>query len=95
MIATVRRVIPSPRLRTVALAALFGFSTFAVAATPTEVPLPLPRPEALRPAPVAALGCADEPEFIAHITSSAGSTAVLAETTTGNVFGYISDVVDD
>lgn len=95
MIDAARRFHPSPRLRTVALAALFGFSSFAVQATPTEVPLPIERPEALKPAPVAALGCADEPEFVGHITSSSGSTAVLTESTTGNVFGYISDVEDD
>jgi hypothetical protein len=92
---TVARFVPSPRLRTVGLAALFAFSTFAVEASPTEVPLPLPRPAALAPQSVAAVGCADEPGFTGHITSSSGSTAVLTETTSGNVFGYISNVDDD
>jgi hypothetical protein len=35
---------PSLRLRTVVLAALFGFTTFFVSSAPTE--LPVPRPEA-------------------------------------------------
>ncbi|MGH2477673.1 MAG: Ig-like domain-containing protein, partial [Candidatus Limnocylindrales bacterium] len=87
------RLLPSVRLRTVALAALFGFATFAVQATPTDIPLP--RPEALTPAPVAALGCADEPEFVGHIANTSATTAIATKSTTGNVYGYISDVEDD
>ena len=93
LIEALRSIVPSPRMRTVLLAALFSFSTFAVQAAPTEVPLP--RPETLKPRPAAALGCASEPVFTGHITGSSGSTALLTETTTGNVSGYISDVVDD
>ena len=87
------RLVPSPRLRTVALAALFGFSTFFVSLAPTD--LPLSRPEALTPAPVAALGCASEPVFTGHLTGSSGSTALLTRSTSGTVFGYISEVLDD
>jgi hypothetical protein len=87
------RAARAPRLRVIVLAALFGFSTFAVEAAPTD--FPLPRPGALEPTPAAALGCASEPVFTGHITSSTSSTAVLDRTTTGNVYGYISDVVDD
>ena len=87
------RLVPSPRLRTVALAALFGFSTFFVSLAPTD--LPLSRPEALTPAPVAALGCASEPVFTGHLTGSSGSTALLTRSTSSTVFGYISEVLDD
>jgi RHS repeat-associated protein len=81
------------RLRTIALAALFSFSTFAVQAAPSNIPLP--RPEALKPQPAAALGCSSEPVFTGHITNNVGTTTPATETKTGNVVGYISDVVDD
>ncbi len=87
-----RHLIPSVHLRTVALAALFGFATFAVRATPTEIPLP--RPEALTPAPVAALGCADEPAFTGFITNTY-TTTPATYSTTGMARGSISDVDDD
>ncbi len=80
----------SARLRVVLLASIFSFSTFAVQAAPTS--LPLPRPEALKPATANAGFCADTPSFTGHMTSSSGSTAVLASTTTGVVYGYISNV---
>ena len=87
------RFIPSLRTRTVLLAALFAFTTFFVEAAPTE--LSIPRPEALQPQPTLALGCADEPSFEGRLTSSSGSTTAVTRSTTGNVFGYISNVVDD
>src|SRR5688572_28298338 len=85
------RCVPSLRLRTMALAALFGFTTFFVSAAPTD----LPRPEALAPQPVKALACADGPSFEGWITGSSSTTAQLARSTTGNVFGWVSNVVDD
>jgi RHS repeat-associated protein len=83
------------RLRTVALAALLAASGFAVEATPTEVELPVARPEALSPAPAKALACADHPSFMGRLTGSKTSTTAITRSTTGNVYGYISDVVDD
>lgn len=82
--------LPSIRLRTVAITALFSATTFFVGIVPTGVPIP--RPEALAPQPVQALGCATNPEFVGWLTGSSGSTAPVTRTTTGNVFGYISDV---
>jgi hypothetical protein len=84
---------PSLRLRTVALAAVFGFTTFFVQMAPTDVPLP--RPEALTPQPAAALGCADEPAFTGHVTNTAQTTTAATISRTGGVYGYISDVLDD
>jgi len=89
LLATLR---PSLRLRTVALAALFTFTTFFVQLAPTEVPLP--RPEALTPQPVAALGCADEPAFTGFITNTY-TTTPATYSTTGMARGYISNVLDD
>lgn len=85
--------VPSPRLRTIVLAALFGFTTFFVSTTPTE--LSVPRPEALTPQPAQALACADGPSFEGRLTASSSSTAAIERSTTGNVAGYISKVVDD
>ena len=84
---------PALRLRTVALAAIFGISTFFATMAPSE--LPVPRPEALTPQPAKALGCADGPSFEGHLTNTASTTAVATYSTTGTVYGYISDVVDD
>ncbi len=86
------RLVPSFRLRTVALTALFSFTAFFVQAAPSEV---LPRPEALTPQPAQALACADGPSFEGKLTSSSSTTALLERSTTGNVYGYISKVVDD
>ncbi len=86
------RLVPSLRLRTVALTALFSFTTFFVQAAPSEV---LPRPEALTPQTAQALACADGPSFEGKLTSSSSTTALLERSTTGNVYGYISDVIDD
>jgi RHS repeat-associated protein len=88
-------LVPSLRLRTVALAALFGFTAFFVSTAPTELPLPVPRPEALTPAPAAAYGCSDGPSFEGHLTNTSSTTAVATYSTTGNVYGYISEVTDD
>jgi hypothetical protein len=87
------RLVPSPRTRTVLCGALFAFTTLFVQAVPAEVAIP--RPAALAPQPADALACADNPSFIGHLTSATNTTAVLARSTTGNVYGYISDVVDD
>jgi RHS repeat-associated protein len=89
----VSAVRPSGRVRTVLLALLFAATTFAVEATPTEVGLP--RPAALAPQPAKALACADHPSFEGRLTSSSSSTTAITRSTTGNVFGYISEVVDD
>jgi RHS repeat-associated protein len=89
------RFVPSVRVRTVVLTAIFSFATFAVQAIPTSVPLPLPRPAALRPPVADALACASDPSFEGRITSSSSSTTALTRSTTGNVYGYISDVVDN
>jgi RHS repeat-associated protein len=86
-------LVPSLRLRTVALAALFGFTTFFVSGAPTEAPLP--RPEALSPQPANAAYCAGVPSFEGHLTNTASTTAIATYSTTGNVYGYISEVVDD
>lgn len=84
------RLVPSHPLRTVLLTALFTVTSLFVEAAPTE--LPIPRPEALTPQPALALGCSTEPSFEGHLTSSTSSTAVLTKSTTGNVYGYISNV---
>ncbi len=90
LFASLRHLVPSIRLRTVALGAVFAFSTFAVQAAPTE--LPLARPEALSPQPVQALGCASEPTFTGFITNTYTTTPATLSTT-GLVRGYISDVL--
>ena len=81
------------RLRTVLFAAILGCSALAVEAAPTDIPLP--RPEALTPQPVKALACADGPAFSGRLTSSKTSTTAITRSTTGNVYGYISNVNDD
>ncbi len=83
----------SSRLRAVVMTALLTTTGLFVSAAPTE--LPVPRPEALVPAPVAAAYCADGPSFEGRLTSSKTSTTAVTRSTTGNVFGYISDVVDN
>jgi hypothetical protein len=88
-----RALVPSPRLRTVALAAVFGFTTFFVSSVPAGPRDP--RPAALAPAPAQALACADGPSFEGHLTNTSATTAVATYSTTGNVFGYLSEVVDD
>jgi RHS repeat-associated protein len=82
--------LPSLRLRTAALTALFSVMTFFVSTAPTD--LPLPRPEALTPQPAAALGCASTASFEGHLTASSGSTTAITRSTTGNVFAYVSKV---
>jgi hypothetical protein len=77
----------------VLLALVVAVSSFIVEAAPAEI---VPeRPAPLRPATTRAAFCADTPSFSGHLTSSSGSTSVLTESTTGNVYGYISNVVDD
>lgn len=93
MPTTIRHLGPSTRLRTAALAALFGFTTFFASTVPTDVLLP--RPEALTPQPAKALACADGPSFEGHLTNTSSTTAVATYSTTGNVYGYISEVMDD
>ncbi len=88
-----RLVVPSVRARTVAMAAIFGFTTFFVSAAPAEAPLP--RPEALTPKDARAAYCASVPSFEGHLTNTASTTAIATYSTTGNVYGYISEVVDD
>jgi RHS repeat-associated protein len=90
LLAGLRDLLPSIRLRTVALGAVFAFSTFAVQAAPTE--LPIDRPTELAPQPVQALGCASEPAFTGYITNTYTTTAAV-HSTTGLVRGYISDVL--
>ena len=87
------RLVPSLRMRTVLLAAIFGFTTFFVSTAPAETPLP--RPEALSPRPAQAMACADGPSFEGRLTASSSSTTAITRSTTGNVFGYLSNVVDD
>ncbi|MBA2372786.1 MAG: hypothetical protein H0V74_01100, partial [Chloroflexi bacterium] len=93
MTTIARRLVPSLRTRTVLVAGLFGFTTFFVGLAPTGAPLP--RPEALSPQPVAALACADGPSFEGHLTNTSATTAAATYSTTGNVYGYLSNVVDD
>jgi RHS repeat-associated protein len=81
------------RLRTAIVAVLLSTTGLFVTATPTE--LPVPRPEVLAPAPVAAAYCASGPSFQGRLTSSSSSTTAISASKTGNVFGYISDVVDN
>ncbi len=81
------------RLRALLAAVILSGSLFVVDAAPTS--LPIPRPEALTPAQALALGCADEPSFQGRLTGSKTSTTAITRTTTGNVYGYISKVVDD
>jgi RHS repeat-associated protein len=83
----------SRRLPTILLGVVFGFTTFAVSAAPSDVPLP--RPEALQPKVAHAAFCADEPAFTGHLTASSGSTAAVSRITNPNVFGYLSNVDDD
>ncbi len=84
------RLVPSLRLRTVLLTALFSFTTFFVQAAPNEV---LPRPAALTPQSAQALACATNAKLDGYLTSSSASTTLLTRSTTGNVFGYVSNVV--
>lgn len=86
-------LVPSLRLRTIVLSALFGFTTFFVSVTPAE--LPVPRPAALTPQPAQAAYCADAPSFEGRLTASSSSTTAIIKSKTGDVFGYISNVVDD
>jgi RHS repeat-associated protein len=90
LLAALRDLLPSVRLRTVALGAVFAFSTFAVQAAPSG--LPVDRPAELQPQPVQALGCASEPTFTGYITNTYTTTAATLSTT-GLVRGYISDVL--
>ena len=62
------RVVPSLRLRTVGLVALFGFTTFFVQMVPDEVVSE--RPEALRPAAAQAAYCASEPTFSGYLSGA-------------------------
>ncbi|MEO5965939.1 MAG: hypothetical protein ABIR11_10780, partial [Candidatus Limnocylindrales bacterium] len=77
----------------VALSVLLAVSSFVVSASPATVPIP--RPAELRPQPVAALACADEPVFTGHLTTSTTSTTAITRTRSGGVRGYISQVVDN
>ena len=85
--------VPSLRLRTVTLVAVFGFTSFFVSAAPVQ--RDDPRPEALKPATAKAAICADGPSFEGRITANSSSTTAITESTTGNVAGYISNIVDD
>jgi RHS repeat-associated protein len=85
-----RRVRFSVRLRTVLLAAVFSFTTFAVAAAPADLELPLP--EQLRPEAAQADFCAGNPSFSGHLTASSSSTAAVSRITSDIVYGYISNV---
>ena len=88
-----RLPLPSLRLRTVTLVAVFGFTSLFVSAAPVQ--RDDPRPEALKPATAKAAICADGPSFEGRITASSASTTAIDRSTTGNVAGYISDIVDD
>jgi hypothetical protein len=79
------------RARTLLFATILAATSFAVWASPTEVP----RPESLQPGTTAAYACADGPSFQGWLTSSVSSHPVITSSATGNVYGYISDVVDD
>lgn len=85
------RSIPfSPRVRTRALAAIFSFTTFAVEAAPTT--LPIPRPDALLPEVAQAAFCAGNAAFSGRLTASSSSTTAVSRITNGTVYGYISNV---
>ena len=80
----------SVRARTLLLAMLLGVVGFAVQASPAVVPRQSLQPEAAQ-----AYACADGPSFQGWITSSTSSHPVITRSTSGNVYGYISNVVDD
>ena len=70
-------MLPSLRTRTVALVALFSFTTFFVSTVPEQVS-PIERPAALTPAPVDAAYCANVASFEGRLTSSSSSTTMLS-----------------
>ena len=75
----------------VLLSGVLGFS-----AAPAEVlprsPISAPLPIELRPQVAKAAYCASNPTFTGRVTASSSSTTAITSTTTGNVFGYISNV---
>jgi RHS repeat-associated protein len=82
------------------MAVLFTATSFIATATPVATPaisggdpvsgLLREIQSALAPKPADALGCASNPGFNGHLTSSSASTTDLARTTTGSVYGHIS-----
>ena len=78
------------RARTLLFAALLATTSFAVQASPVEIP----RPAEMAPEQALALACADGPAFEGRLTSSTSSHPLI-DGTTGWVYGYISNVVDD
>ncbi|MFN8629818.1 MAG: hypothetical protein U0838_05685 [Chloroflexota bacterium] len=81
------------RLRALLAAVVLASTTFIVQASPAE---PCSRSsEALRTPTARALACASDLSFQGHLTNSSSSTAAATRSTTGNVYAYISKVVDN
>jgi len=80
------------RFRVLAATILLTTTSFVVAASPQ---LPIARPAALRPQPVAALGCATNPTFTGKLTQqlvNSGTPSTAARITSSTVYGWISNV---
>ena len=73
------------------MAALFTATSFFVSSAP--IPASVPLPDALRPARAEAF-CATDPTMTGYLTSTTSGSppAALIRTTTGVIYGYISNV---
>ncbi len=93
--ATTSRTGIAHRTRTLLFAAVLAATSFAVQASPAEIAVEIPRPAELKPEPVLAYACADGPAFEGWLTNSTSSHPLITASTTGDVYGWISNVVDD
>ena len=79
------------RARALVFATVLAITGLGLQASPVEVP----RPAELAPEPALAYACADGPEFEGWLTDSTGSHPNITTSSTGDVYAWISKVVDD